>query len=595
MMSRSSDTFWRQRPDESAHKVDVKKFVVWEVYHPLLPSSPSPSHQLTRFRPIHTSSSKLRPESSSSSSEAATAVPSQSTSVHSKFHQCVPSAEGLQSSVTEVPLVPGTFFRLAAGKSAVRVEHLAGWNDTATLQGQPAGGGSWRAVPIDTGSVISSTLASVRQVYEVRQGVDGSKSGIAAAAAAVAVTTSPSDGAPGLLQLTTPEKWISLDVRTSGSPVAVSKIVEADLRVATGGAAVTLGSVRGLQIDIDTSVSRLGGGNGHTHICADTAGSHDLVGDNCGGGGGSGTASGSGAVTASEVSGTSISIVAAGTINVRRLVGGTMNLTANLELLKTPSLPSGNVSREAVTAAAVKQGIELGAVYGGLLQISTGGGSVRVGTLDCGAARMGQPSDTSATNPAELGSVNDSGSGGVNDSGSGSGSDADADTNAFILPSTTGGGDRDVSARSSGSGGADILSHGGAVVLDGVEGDVYVDSGGGRIKVLIQAGLRSARLVSGGGPVDVALAPGVALRLLEVRGAAEVEVQTDLQHHLERVPQAQQSRAVSVRSFGGSGEGSVAIGDGGNSNTSGGNSSSGSSSGISGVWVARVVPEPEGG
>ncbi|GIL67787.1 hypothetical protein Vafri_21063, partial [Volvox africanus] len=272
-----------------------------------------------------------------------------------------------------------------------------------------------------------------------------------------------------------------------------------------------------------------------------------------------------------------------------------MNLTANLELLKTPSLPSGNVSREAVTAAAVKQGIELGAVYGGLLQISTGGGSVRVGTLDCGAARMGQPSDTSATNPAELGSVNDSGSGGVNDSGSGSGSDADADTNAFILPSTTGGGDRDVSARSSGSGGADILSHGGAVVLDGVEGDVYVDSGGGRIKVLIQAGLRSARLVSGGGPVDVALAPGVALRLLEVRGAAEVEVQTDLQHHLERVPQAQQSRAVSVRSFGGSGEGSVAIGDGGNSNTSGGNSSSGSSSGISGVWVARVVPEPEGG
>ncbi|GLI65160.1 hypothetical protein VaNZ11_008612 [Volvox africanus] len=564
---------------------------VWEVYHLLHPSSTSPSHQLTRgFRPIHTSSSKLRPESSSSSSEAATAVPSQSTSLHSKLHQCVSSADGVRSAVTEVPIVCGSFFRLVAGKSAVRIEHFAGWSDTATLEGQTAGGGLWRAVPIDTASVTPSTLASVRQAYEVRQGVDGSKSGTAAATA-VAVTTPPSDGAPGLLQLTAPEKWISMDVRTSGCSVAVSKIVEADLRVATGGAAVTLGSVRGLQVDIDTSVARSEGVDGHTRICADAAGSHDGVGDSCDGSSGGGcsddgssTAPGA-AVMGGEVSGTSISIVAAGIINVRRLVGGTMRLTANLESIKSPSLPSGNVSQEAVTAAAAKQGIELGAVYGGRLQISTGGGSVRIGTLDCGAARMRHPSDTSAINHADLaftrGSVNDSGSG----------SDADADTNAFILPNTAGGGDRDVSARSSGSGGADILSHGGAVVLDGVEGDLLVDSGGGRIKVLIQAGLRSARLVSGGAPVDVALAPGVALRLLEVHGAAEVEVQPDLQHHLERVLQAPQARAVAVGSRSGSGESSVAMGDGGSSNASGGNSSSGTSR----VWVARLVPEPEGG
>ncbi|GIL87878.1 hypothetical protein Vretifemale_15927, partial [Volvox reticuliferus] len=587
-------------PLPSPRSLQRLSIAIWEFSRLLLPSSPSLSHQLKRFRPLHTSSAKLRQGIPSSSSAVAEAAPSDATFEHFKPRQRASGADGAQQCVTEVPLVPGTFFRLAAGRSAVQIEHLGGWSDMATLQGRPAGGGSWRAVALDSGAVTPSTLASVRQVYEIRQEVDGSKRWGGAAA----TITGPRDGALGLLRLTIPEKWVGLDIQTSGCSVAVSKIVEADLRVATGGAAVTLGLVRGLRVDVDTSVARSGGGNRDTRICTDATGSHDGVGDSgdgCSGDDCSGTASGSGAITGGEVSGTSISIMAAGSISVRRLVGGSMHLTANLEPPAAPSLPPYNASPAAVTVAANRQGVELGAVYGGRLQISTGGGSVRIGTLDCGAARMGHRSDTSSTKPAEYTFISGSGSGSSSgsgngsgngsSSGSGNGSDDDTETNAFMRPSPVGGGDRDVSARSPGSGGAEILSYGGAIVLDGLEGDVLADSGGGRIKVLVQAGLRSARLVSGGGPVDVALAPGVALRLLEVRNAAEVEVQPGLQHHLERVPQMQSTGAVTVGPLNGSGESDNSMGDGDSSNTSGGNSSSGSSSSTSGVWVARVVPE----
>lgn len=38
------------------------------------------------------------------------------------------------SSDSAVPVVPGTLFRIQAGANEVRVQHVAGWSDVATVQ-----------------------------------------------------------------------------------------------------------------------------------------------------------------------------------------------------------------------------------------------------------------------------------------------------------------------------------------------------------------------------------------------------------------------------------------------------------------------------
>jgi hypothetical protein len=57
--------------------------------------------------------------------------------------------------------------------------------------------------------------------------------------------------------------------------VSVSKVAEADLRVATSGAPVTLGSVRALRVELDTTAPAAGAADGAASSGArpDTSGS----------------------------------------------------------------------------------------------------------------------------------------------------------------------------------------------------------------------------------------------------------------------------------------------------------------------------------
>ncbi|GLC65125.1 hypothetical protein PLESTF_000254700 [Pleodorina starrii] len=448
------------------------------------------------------------------------------------------AATAATAAAAHVPLVPGTYFRVAAGGSAVRIDHVAGWSDVATLRGRPAGGGSWSTSPASVDSIPGpSSTAGVRQVYDVGQNV----------------RQDAGAGDGGLLQLDVPEKWIGFDICTSGRPVSVSKLSEADLRVTTSGAPVTLGSVRALRVEIDTTASVAGPDGG-------------------GGGGGGGAAAGS--ITGGEVSGTSISVTAAGPIRVRRLVGGSMRLatctTGPCTTVSAPTAVAGAAAAAAAPAAA--SGIELGAVYGGRLQISTGGGAVRIGTLDCGGAAA-----VAAAAATADGSLPGDGRAGALPQQPGDGGVAAASTNIQSYC------------------GAEVLSYGGAVTLDGLEGDAVVDSGGGAITVLVQPGLRFARLASGGGPVEVALAPGTALRRLEVRRAATaVAVQPDLARHLELLPPPPSSSAAASASSSSSAAAAAAAAP----LQGGGPGEDAALTGErreAGVWAAKLVSEAEGG
>ncbi|GLC57800.1 hypothetical protein PLESTB_001268300 [Pleodorina starrii] len=516
--------------------------------HPLPASLCSPSQPCSAAR-IHTSSAQQSPDppscptspspascaSSSSSfaadaSAAAVVIPNPVPGgVEPEGGDGGPSSSSAAATAAaaQVPLVPGTYFRVAAGGSAVRIDHVAGWSDVATLRGRPAGGGFWSTSPASVDSIPGpSSTAGVRQVYDVRQNVRQD--------------AGADDG--GLLQLDVPEKWIGFDICTSGRPVSVSKLSEADLRVTTSGAPVTLGSVRALRVEIDTTASVAG---------------PDGDGDSGG-----------------EVSGTSISVTAAGPIRVRRLVGGSMRLaTCTTGPCTTVSAPMAvaAVAAAAVAAPAAASGIELGAVYGGRLQLSTDGGAVRIGTLDCGGAAA--VAAAAATADGSL----------------------PGDGRAGALPQQPGdGGSAAASANIQSYCGAEVLSYGGAVTLDGLEGDAIVDSGGGAITVLVQPGLRCARLASGGGPVEVALAPGTALRRLEVRRAATaVSVQPDLARHLEPLPPPSSSSAAAAAASSSSSSSSAAAAP----LQGGGPGEDAALAGErreAGVWAAKLVSEAEG-
>ncbi|KAG2441240.1 hypothetical protein HYH02_010083 [Chlamydomonas schloesseri] len=394
----------------------------------------------------------------------------------------VPSAPATAGSA--VPVIPGTLFKIEAGACEVQIQHIVGWSDSATLQGQPAGGssaagGHWRVTPVPVDSPAGAAATHLRRseaaIGTTSDGASGSTEGFTGQpkvsrryAIAAELGSRAGGGTGGVLRLSVPEKWISLDVTTQGCPLSVSRLVEADLRASTAGGPVRLGAIRGLDVRVDTtatagassSASAPGGGGG--------SGGGD------GGGGGSG-----GSITGGEVSGTRVALAAGGAIDLRRLVGGVVDLRL---------------------AAAVR----LGAVYGGAFRLQSHGGDVRIGTLDCGG-HAGVPAGVLQSGG---GAGTPGGSTGVNGSGGGSGSGR------------------------GGSGGAEVASGGGRVTVDGLEGYARLDSGGGDVKVLAGAGLRHAVIRTAGGALDCALDPGTALELVEVRQAGQLDLDPGLQPHL---------------------------------------------------------------
>ncbi|KAG2494705.1 hypothetical protein HYH03_007219 [Edaphochlamys debaryana] len=245
---------------------------------------------------------------------------------------------------------------------------------------------------------------------------------------------------------------MSLDISTTDAPVHVAKLVEADLRVASGRGPLQLGSVRALQADVQA-----------------------------------------GGVQGGEMSGTRVFIASSGPIGLRRLVGGTMDLTVT-------TAPAPAASANADPAVALES------AYGGRLVISTDGGAVRLGTTDCGdhlapalAAAVGSRAAAAA------GSV--------------------------------------AAAAGEGDGGLFVSTRGGAVAVEGLEGVSELSSGGGAIQVRMQSGLRYARLRSGGGRVALSLDPAAALGRLEVVNAAAVTVDPALQPHVHALDGAGASQA----------------------------------------------------
>ncbi|KXZ48279.1 hypothetical protein GPECTOR_29g56 [Gonium pectorale] len=444
-----------------------------------------------------------------------------------------------------VRVAPGTRFRLDAGRSAVAVEHVAGWSDVATLQGRPAGHRSWRVHPASSESELgrgrgthadeADRRGASAPAYDVRpQASSGAET--APGQGGAGRGSSGAGDAGGLLRLAVPEKWISLDISTEGCPVSVTRLVEASLGVATRGGPLQLGTVRGTHVDLSTATTGAapaGGspqpGGGHAAIAekGDEAGS----------------------VTGGEVSGTTVTVAASGPIRLRRLVGGSMQLSSDAAATAGPTTPAGTVA-----AANQLPAVNLGAVYGGRIHIRTGGGSVRIGTLDCGGYSAGGASGGDAR-------AQDTASGA---SRAAAGAAPQPNAPAAVAPYGVGGG------VPGGGGGAAILSHGGAVVVDCLEGWADVDSGGGAVRVLLQSGLRSCSVRSGGGPVEVALASGAGLQLLEVVGAdpGGLQVEPGLEPDVRPVQDAGPTAEAAVpqqpqqqHSAGGSWRVAVAAGD----------------------------------
>ncbi|GFR45708.1 hypothetical protein Agub_g7117 [Astrephomene gubernaculifera] len=411
-------------------------------------------------------------------------------------------------STQTVPVVPGTCFRIMApAGSGVQVNHVSGWTDVATLTEQSGRG--WEVA-------AANEEAAGRIVYDVRPSgkpgveVDASSSALGGnrAAAGAGARRAAGKGSEtctaGLVRLEIPEKYISLDISSTGGPVAVSRVVEGDLRVVSAGGAVTLGSVRGMRVEVDTATAATTAGNAH---------------------------GASGAVKGGDVSGTNVSITASGPITVRRLVGGYMQLTTST----TPGSPttSSSSSKTAVegevSVSAASEAINLGAVYGNVLRIRTDGGAVRIGTLDCGG-----------------GSGDSSGAGDANSSDSSSRSTATQSSTANGF-------------------GAQIMSYGGDVCLEGLEGVSEVDSGGGAIKVQLQSRLASAVLRSGGGNVELQLpaassssSSGLAIDLLEVRAAGRLSLQPELMREFKQLPPPPEGDTSSGGSSGNGGSGGQA-------------------------------------
>lgn len=401
-------------------------------------------------------------------------------------------AEGsLDQQGVPVAVVPGTTFNIEAGRNHVLINHAQGWRDTATLQGRPGGGSSW-AVTRELGAPGASAHAAAggHAAHAAAEAGPGSSQltiGIRAATDPARGGADDSGQARGSLQLLVPEKWMSFDIRTDGSPVSVTRVVEADLRACTRGGPMTLGTVRGLQVDLD---SREPGGSpaggeapGLAPAVADASSTHDQYDLR-------------GTVKGGDVSGTSVSIAATRGVKVRRLVGGTMRL------LVTPTHPSSGAT------------VELGAAYGGRLDLCTGGGDVSITTLDVGAhlhrghsgeqlgdrTAAGEEAPTSSSDVSVGRAISNLTSGGA---GSSEGCGHEAGEQGVV-------------------GGASVTTNGGAIRVDSLAGSAVLDSGGGPIKVHLSDGIRHVRLVSGGGDVEVTMDGGMGLQQLEVAGAKRV-------------------------------------------------------------------------
>ncbi|MEW5305608.1 MAG: hypothetical protein WDW36_008139 [Sanguina aurantia] len=249
-------------------------------------------------------------------------------------------------------------------------------------------------------------------------------------------------GGRSVLTARVPEKWLNMHITTQGGGVSVTRVVEADLVVRTHGGAVTLGTVRANAARID---SRLDGGKDGVIVGGEVSGSDVLLQSGTGG------------------------------LKLRRFVAQRGQATA-----------SGTGC------------INIGALYGEGVALSTGLGSIDVGMMDCGSNVMASPGADSS-------------------SGSSEAAPAPGTQTSHSSSATQHG------QPPSGDGVCAVLSSkGGVISVRGLDGNARVSSGGGAILLHLYANVREVSVASEGGPVSLALAGDVSVRI-DVSNAQNVE------------------------------------------------------------------------
>lgn len=140
------------------------------------------------------------------------------------------AAAGGAQTTTLLSAPPGSLLQVSANLSPVSVSHVMGLEQVSVT----ADAGAWRVAGRPRPDRSNSQVVECAEALRT-----------AAAAAA--------DAPPSPLSVTVPDRWIDMDITSRGGPIRVSKLQEATLRVASGGGAVDLGSVRATDLTIATT------------------------------------------------------------------------------------------------------------------------------------------------------------------------------------------------------------------------------------------------------------------------------------------------------------------------------------------------------